>query len=1235
MISRWPVRTSVLLDEDILYVGAGVFPNEGIYILALRAKDGELLWSNNAMGDQSHALDFGGFSPQGYLLASTTSLFVPSGRAMPVLFDKRNGAFKTWLSSGGKVGGAWTLLADQGLIAGIDRSGTPAKVLFDAETGSRKGDAYAWFPGLELAVTPSVAFAVTLDGVFAIDRELYPRISAQLDSIVKEREQLHAEIVKLRNILRTAHGEEARSIERRLSDIASKISETKEEEARLKNTTCRWVYPQRDLHTLIVCGSSVLVGGDGCVFALSRSDGHLLWESKVDGQALGLALGNDSLIVSTDIGSIHCLGSKRVLRRTPHMVRQDRTRTFPTKSLGTSTMAQIARSILKETKIRRGYCLCLGAGDGRIVWELCRHTNLKFLILESDQGKRENITAIFQSMGLYGNRVVLADWSLVDLPDYFADLIISPDLIVNGKLDVAASQIQRLLKPCGGTLALGIPRGRVSGTLSVELEEVKAWLESADMKPIFREDRIASWMIFTRGKLPGAGEWTHQYANTRNTACSDDELVRSPLQVLWFGEPGSLDMVDRHARSAAPLSMDGRLIIQGGEVLMAYDAYNGTALWRRDIPGAVRVRVDVDGSNMALTREGLFVACYDRCLHVDPATGKDLNVFRLPPRKKGPSARWAYVAIQNGLLIGSRSDALVADYADLWKVLSKTGEWMAPEDMPAEYRSIYRSRLASFVEEFPGPSDAARSHMHRAGTLWRNMAIWPGWGREDTPAGTMASRTFVSEALFAFDLNKKDLLWVREDLNVHHPSICISEDIIYFLDIVRDKAQQEEAKEERRALIETGIYEFDEQIGDSADLSDVRRLVALHARSGDMLWERVVDLAGCGGSKVGVAMQDGVLLFFAHYSNHDRSAFEEGKLRWRRILAMDADSQKILWSRPLNYLRRPLVVQDKIIIEPRACSLKTGHILSRIHPITGLETPFEFLRPGHSCGITSASLHTLFYRSYCTAIYDLETDEGLTLFGGIRPGCWVNLIPANGLLLFPEASSGCTCSFPLRCSVAMKPTRDPSSKPWNVFIGDGPQAPVRHLAVNLGSPGDTRDDSGTLWFAYPRPKCWYGIKLDLEEEFDSGCGFFQGDLRLLESASMDRPWLYASGGLGLNRISLPLNNQPGREEIDMFYTIRMGFKSMDGDVIGQRRFDVFLNGEKVFENVDIKRDGDSCGILVKEIPSVLARGNVRLQFFPKNPSTGKEHVPILHWIEAIREERLPRSAAALPRQRRF
>ena len=42
-----------------------------------------------------------------------------------------------------------------------------------------------------------------------------------------------------------------------------------------------------------------------------------------------------------------------------------------------------------------------------------------------------------------------------------------------------------------------------------------------------------------------------------------------------------------------------------------------------------------------------------------------------------------------------------------------------------------------------------------------------------------------------------------------------------------------------------------------------------------------------------------------------------------------------------------------------------------------------------------------------------------------RPGCWISIIPAGGLVLFPEASSGCVCSYPLQTSMALLPVEAP------------------------------------------------------------------------------------------------------------------------------------------------------------------------------------------------------------------
>ena len=45
-----------------------------------------------------------------------------------------------------------------------------------------------------------------------------------------------------------------------------------------------------------------------------------------------------------------------------------------------------------------------------------------------------------------------------------------------------------------------------------------------------------------------------------------------------------------------------------------------------------------------------------------------------------------------------------------------------------------------------------------------------------------------------------------------------------------------------------------------------------------------------------------------------------------------------------------------------------------------------------------------------------------------RPGCFINIIPAGGMLLIPEASSGCTCGFPLQTSLAYVPAELRSSR---------------------------------------------------------------------------------------------------------------------------------------------------------------------------------------------------------------
>ena len=127
MISLWPVRGGLVVDENIVYFSAGVFPYEGIYICALSADDGSVIWKNDTIGDKSHGLIWGGISPHGYLLASKENLFVPSSRAVPAAFSRKTGKFLFYRGPGAKAGGTWAMLDRNRLIAGVSKANNSSK----------------------------------------------------------------------------------------------------------------------------------------------------------------------------------------------------------------------------------------------------------------------------------------------------------------------------------------------------------------------------------------------------------------------------------------------------------------------------------------------------------------------------------------------------------------------------------------------------------------------------------------------------------------------------------------------------------------------------------------------------------------------------------------------------------------------------------------------------------------------------------------------------------------------------------------------------------------------------------------------------------------------------------------------------------------------------------------------------------------------------------------------------
>jgi hypothetical protein len=142
------------------------------------------------------------------------------------------------------------------------------------------------------------------------------------------------------------------------------------------------------------------------------------------------------------------------------------------------------------------------------------------------------------------------------------------------------------------------------------------------------------------------------------------------------------------------------------------------------------------------------------------------------------------------------------------------------------------------------------------------------------------------------------------------------------------------------------------------------------------------------------------------------------------VLAFDAASGATKWHKHFAWkqdhhggaISHPTIVGDTIYVEHQAFALADGSARRGLPP------------RGHGCGAQSASLSNFFYRGGYHTSWDIRTNVQTTL-APARSGCWLGLIPAGGVLLAPETSSGCSCTHALQTSMAFVPREKPANAP--------------------------------------------------------------------------------------------------------------------------------------------------------------------------------------------------------------
>jgi len=401
-------------------------------------------------------------------------------------------------------------------------------------------------------------------------------------------------------------------------------------------------------------GSRLYCSGEGgAILALdvpaNGAQPDVSWRTKVDGRVWGMLAADGKLFVVTLEGGLYCFSGeaaepKRFARRAEPL------------PAGFARRSDQAKQILETTERKEGYCLLLGLGMGDLLYRLLDQSQLHVVALDPDAGKVEAMRRKLDDAGLYGTRaaVHVGDITTMQLAPYMADLIVSEDLDA-ASLRQGNRFLERVfhsLRPYGGTACFAAPQAEQAAILK-QADELEL--------PGCKTSSSGGFAIVTRaGALPDSADWTHQYADSANTVMSRDKRVKAPLGLLWFGGPANDKVLPRHGHGPSPQVVDGRLFIEGRNMLRAVDVYTGRLLWEREFqdlgeyydntshqPGANEI-----GSNYVTVSDGVYLVYEHTILVLDPATGRTTKEFSLPGEGK---PHWGTILVWDDLLLATAS----------------------------------------------------------------------------------------------------------------------------------------------------------------------------------------------------------------------------------------------------------------------------------------------------------------------------------------------------------------------------------------------------------------------------------------------------------------------------------------------------------------------------------------------------------------------------------------------------
>jgi outer membrane protein assembly factor BamB len=482
---------------------------------------------------------------------------------------------------------------------------------------------------------------------------------------------------------------------------------------------------------LIKAGNVLYAADSTGITAVRLSTGKpmVIWSVKSEKPAERLIASNGKLIAVTGDGTIMVYGDTPA---TPVELTGN-------KELPLKTKSQKADNIIKTSGITDGYAIIWGTTDTDLLERLISKTSLMITAIDRDPSRVALLRERFDKMGITSNRLsfLCSTGPSSLLPKYMASLTVVDDIsyLEDNDPDILTS-IYESTRPYGGKIWIN--------TSGIQQKKLSGDLEKLSLYGLNLKNEKSGTFISRMGSLAGSSDWTHNYGNISNTIKSDDDIVKAPLGILWFGGNSNLDVLPRHGHGPSEQVIDGRLIIQGINSISARDVYTGRLLWKHE---------------SEKLKEDNWLVFYDETYDENSPLDTKYNQVHIP----GVNSRGTNFIVTKEyvyLIEGNKCQVLNIETGDL----SKTFVTSADSTKKLGYIGVYKNYLI----------------------LGNNFSDYssvqiPDTTKEDPKAGNYD--VTASRELFVLDRFTGKKIWsIKANHGFIHNSIIAGEDILFCLD---------------------------------------------------------------------------------------------------------------------------------------------------------------------------------------------------------------------------------------------------------------------------------------------------------------------------------------------------------------------------------------------------------------------------------------------------------------------